>query len=243
MTTRFASFLIGTIAFAADDVERVFRFANTPNVRAVQELSTVVRSIGEIRHAYADGAAQTLTVRAPQEQVTLAEWVIKELDRPPAEHAPATFEIRSPDGTPQTIRVLYVPPAADMQQAQEITTLVRSIGEIRHAFLYSSTGAMALRGSPDQIALAEWLLTEVAKNGRSSEAREFRLDGKGEDVVQVFHLSEAYTVERLQEIAKRTRTATQLRRLFTFNATRAIAARGTADQISTAERMLREHSR
>lgn len=243
MTTRFASLLIATTTFAADDVERVFQFANTPTVRAVQEISTVVRSIGEIRHAYADGAARTLTVRAPQEQVRLAEWVIKELDRPRAEHAPATFEMRSTDGTPQIIRIFYVPPASDLQQAQEITTLVRSIGEIRHAFLYSSTGAMALRGSPEQIALAEWLLTEVAKTGPNSEAREFRLDGKGEDVVQVFHLPEAYTVERLQEIARGTRTATQLRRLFTFNATRAIAARGTADQISTAERLLQEHSR
>ena len=243
MTLRLAGFFIAAAAFAADDVERVFRFTHTPTVQAVQELSTVVRSIGEIRQAVADGDARTLTIRAPQEQVTLAEWLIKELDRPPAAHAPATFEIRPTGGSPQIVRILYLPAVEHIQQAQEITTVVRSIGEIRHAFLYSAAGALALRGSPDQIALAEWLLTEVVKSGPSSAVREFRLDGKGEDHVQVYHLQSKYSVDQLQEIAKSTRVTTHLRRLFTFNATRAIAARGTADQLAAAARLLEVHTR
>jgi hypothetical protein len=101
--------------------------------------------------------------------------------------------MRLPDGTAQTVRVFYFP-AMERQQAQELTTVVRSIGEIRSSFLYYGARALAIRGTPAQIALTEWLLSEIPRTGPSG-ARDFQLDGKGEDVVQVFHLPSSYSVE------------------------------------------------
>jgi hypothetical protein len=220
--------------------ERVFKFVNTGSAHDAQELATTVRSIAEIRQAFADAEARSMRVQATEEQIALAEWLTAQLDRRPGSPgASSGYEMRLPDGTAQTVRVFYFP-AMERQQAQELTTVVRSIGEIRSSFLYYGARALAIRGTPAQIALTEWLLSEIRRTG-PSDARDFQLDGKGEDVVQVFHLPSSYSVERLQQITTATRTSIQIRRMFTFNATRAIAARGSADQIASAARLLAAH--
>lgn len=238
--------LIAGLALAADDVERVFRFEHTPTRESVQEIATVVRSIGEIRQAYANAEARSLTVRAPREQVELAEWVVKELDRPATPQggaSPASFVIQPPDATAQVVRIFFLPAGIEGHNLQEITTAVRSVGEIRHSFTYNAARAIAVRGTHERLLLTEWLLEELQKPNGVSAAREFRLDSEREGVVQVFHLPKVASIEKLQEIAKATRPAASVRRVFTFNDTRAIAVRGTAEQVSSAARFLADYKR
>lgn len=232
------------VGYAADDVERVFRLRYTQTPLEVQEMTTVIRSLAEIRQAYADASSRTFTVKAPQEQVAFAEWLVAELDRP-AEASGArssgTYEFPLSSGASHLSRVFYLPSTLEPQQVQEFATVIRSVGEIRHAFVYNSTKAVALRGTAEQIALAEWLIGEIMKPDQSSTPREFRLEGRGEDVVQVFHLPQKYGIAQLQEITHGVRATTQTRRMFTYNDTRAIAARGTAEQIASVERLLKTH--
>ncbi|MGH9720246.1 MAG: hypothetical protein ACRD8O_08540 [Bryobacteraceae bacterium] len=79
--------------------------------------------------------------------------------------------------------------------------------------------------------------------GQSAGAAEHRLTGVGDDVVRVFYLTRAETPQRLQEIAVQLRSMTEVRRLFTYNAHRAVALRGTADQIARADRLIKEWER
>lgn len=241
MTRRLLSFLVAGFALAADDVERVFRFEHTPTRESVQEIATVVRSIGEIRQAYANAEARSLTVRAPREQVELAEWVVKELDRPAIPQggaSPSSFVIQPASGTAHVVRIFFLPAGIEIHHLQEITTAVRSVGEIRHSFTYNAARAMAVRGTHEQLLLTEWLLEELQKPSGMSPPREFRLDSEREGVVQVFHLPKVASIEKLQEIAKATRQSASIRLVFTFNDTRGIAVRGTAEQVSSAARFL-----
>jgi hypothetical protein len=108
-----------------------------------------------------------------------------------------------------------------------------------------------LRGTAGQIALAEWLINELdqpipealAQQSPNPAAHEDRPSGTGDDVARVFYLTHAQTAQRLQEIATQVRSMTEVRRLFTYNAPRALALRGTADQIALADRLIRERDR
>lgn len=61
------------------------------------------------------------------------------------------------------VRVFYLKNATTVQELQEISTTVRSVAEIRRAFTYSAQNALLLRGTPDQIALAEKLIQDLDK--------------------------------------------------------------------------------
>jgi general secretion pathway protein D len=50
-----------------------------------------------------------------------------------------------------------------VQELQEISTTVRSVTEIRRAFTYNSQFAILVRGTADQVALAEKLIQDLDK--------------------------------------------------------------------------------
>ena len=61
------------------------------------------------------------------------------------------------------VRVFYIQNATSVQEFQEIATAVRSLTEIRRVFTYNAQHAILMRGTPDQIALAEKLIYDLDK--------------------------------------------------------------------------------
>lgn len=61
------------------------------------------------------------------------------------------------------VKVLYVNNASSVQEFQELSTAVRSILEMRRVYTYNAQKAMVVRGSADQVALAEKLLRDLDK--------------------------------------------------------------------------------
>jgi general secretion pathway protein D len=61
------------------------------------------------------------------------------------------------------VRVFYVQNSTSVQEFQEIATAVRSLTEIRRVFTYNAQRAILMRGTPDQIALAEKLIHDLDK--------------------------------------------------------------------------------
>ena len=51
------------------------------------------------------------------------------------------------------------------------------------------------------------------------------------------------TVAAFQQVATQVRTATSIRRVFTYNATMAMAVRGTAAQLAMVDQMLQDRAR
>src|SRR5258708_27866030 len=118
--------------------------------------------------------------------------------------------------------------------------MVRSIRDTRRMFTYNGPKAVAMRGTVDQAALAEWLFSELDKVVHDSAVHEYRMSGTAENVVRVFYLPHSGTVQHFQEIATSIRTTTQIRRAFTYNAPRALTLRGTAAQIAQANQLIQE---
>jgi general secretion pathway protein D len=61
------------------------------------------------------------------------------------------------------VKVFYIKNATTVQELQEMSTTVRSVTEIRRAFTYSAQNAILMRGTVDQIALAEKLFQDLDK--------------------------------------------------------------------------------
>jgi hypothetical protein len=105
------------------------------------------------------------------------------------------------------------------------------------AFTYNTARALALRGTGDQIALADWLINELLAKPTNGE---YRVPNTSDDIMQVFYLPHTATVQDFQGIANAVRTATEIRAAFTFNAQRALVLRGTVTQLALAERLIKD---
>jgi hypothetical protein len=243
ITALFASMASGQ-APAEVNLDRVFQFTYTERVQDLQEISTVVRSISEMRHVSSDTAQRSLTMRGTAAQTAVAEWLFH-VDR---QVAAAPHELRLPGGD-DVVRVFYLTNVGTLQELQEMSTVVRSITEVRKLFTYSPAKALTLRGTAAQIAFAEWLFSELdqprrtaAQRSQDSAAHEFRLSGN-DDVARVFYLTNTDTPQGIQEISSQVRSITEVRRAFVCNSQRALAFRGTASQLALAERLIKERDK
>ncbi|MBI4874339.1 MAG: hypothetical protein HY822_06885 [Acidobacteria bacterium] len=222
---------------AEQNLDRVLHFTRAATEQEFQELATVIRAVGEIRRISVDTAERSLALSGTPAQIELAEWLFNTLEQPG--RAPAMREYRPAGAGDTAVRVFLLAPARTARELQEVATVVRSIGDIRWLFTYNPVKAVTLRGTSDQMALAEWLIHAL----ESPDLREFRMPGNADDVVRVFYLAHAETPQRLQEIAVLVRKTIGIRRLFLYTAPRALAVRGTAEQMLSAERLIQEHDK
>jgi general secretion pathway protein D len=61
-----------------------------------------------------------------------------------------------------------------------------------------------------------------------------------DDVVKVFYVTNATSVQEFQEIATAVRTVAEIRRVFTYNAQRAMIVRDTVDKVALAEKLVHD---
>jgi hypothetical protein len=64
------------------DVLRIFFLAQSSVPHELQELATVIRSLGDIRWTFTYNRPMAIVIRGTRAQLALTEWLVKELDRP-----------------------------------------------------------------------------------------------------------------------------------------------------------------
>jgi hypothetical protein len=234
----------------ANDLVRVLPVTNAGSVRDLQEIATLVRSAVEVPRLFVNTAPALLALRGTEEQAAMAEWLVNAVDQQPGSRpAPAKEYRTSGGGGDDIIRVVHFANAATVQDFQEATTLVRAITAIPHLFIYNAPRIVALRGTASQMALSGWLFKELDRpanaetSGRAAEIHEYRVSGGGDDIVRVFYVPAVPTPGDLQQLAVRVRTQTAARRLFTCNARKLIALRGTTEQTAQAARLIEESTK
>lgn len=250
--------LAGPAAFgqspAPVNVDRVFHFTHSESPQDVQEIATVVRSLSEVQQASA--APDSLALRGTAAQIEMAEWLLHDLDNapvpPPPQQPAAAHEFRPAGATDDVVRVFYLDNIPTVQQFQEIATAVSATTDIRRLFTYYAPRAVAVRGTADQVAMAAWLFNEMdkpalaptpAQRSQSLASQEYRLPTGTENVVRVFYLPHLATIQEFQELVTLVRSLTDDRRVFTYWPPRAVATRGTADQIALTEWLYKQLDR
>jgi type II secretory pathway component GspD/PulD (secretin) len=226
-------------------VARVFYLAHAANVQDFQEAANAIRTVTEIRRVFTYNDGRAMVVRGTPEQMAMAERLVHELDQAePGKQSSTAGEYTV--GKDDVMRVLYVANAKSVQDFQEIANTVRTIVEIRRMFTVNTPRAVLIRSTPDQMAMAEWLLgnLDIRSGEQQNQASgEYRVPGAADDVMHVFYVANAKSVQDFQAIANAVRTATEIRRVFTYNAQRALAIRGTVNQLALAETLIHDLSR
>ncbi len=221
-----------------DDVVRVFYANHASTPQALQDMATAVRSMADIRRLFVESARRAVVVRATGEQVALAAWIVDQLNQPANTAAPGPQEYRLASG--DVARVFELAHIQTSRQLQELVTLVRSISDIQRLFIYSARRAITVRSTPERIDLASWLVSELDKPAAPQDRagrHEYRFPSGPDNMVRVFYLPPS---EDYQKMAAQVRRNAGIPRLFVYSAFGALAARGTAGQIATAERALEE---
>jgi hypothetical protein len=235
------------VSGSGDDVVRLFFLPNTATVQDFQEVATTVRTIADIRRVFTFNSRRAMAVRGTADQIAASEFLVRELDQPAtAKRADSRqYQMIDPANRGETaVRVLYLPYTATVQQFQEVATVIRTIGEVRRIFTYNTPRAMIVRGTPDQMALTAWMVSELGKPaaaGTASTTYQYPgNDRNGENLVRVFYVKDIATVLAFQQLATQIRTAAQIRRLFTYNESMALAIRGNEAQLTMAQQMLQD---
>ena len=232
----FLIFLTAALACGQATLDRTFRFQSPATDQDFQDLSVAALTVSGLKARTADVALRELSISGTSEEVRVTEWVIAELDRPAAATPPPpssvlTFDTREPDNT---IRVFYPAQISSDQDLMEVLTALRTITDVRYVGMYTSHRAIVVRGSREQIDLAEWLLAELNRES-PQESYVFPKSGRdfqsGENQVRVFRFARAKDVQQFNEVQTMIRTITDTRRVYPYVSKRAIILRGTEEQV------------
>lgn len=234
---------------AGESLVRLYFLKNAATGQDFQEIATCVRTVADIRRVFTYNAPRGLVLRGTADQLSLAEWLIGELDQPVASHTAAEHEYRMAGGFDHdegTVRIFYLTHAPTTQAFQEVATATRTIADIRRVFTYNAAKAMVVRSNPDAVALATWLVDQLDTQNtgaprQASAVYTYQTPSQDEGVaVRVFFLNHAGSVQDFQRAATQVRTTAKIRRVFTYNGPRAMVVRGTTDQLAIAEQLVKD---
>ena len=229
-----------------DSIARVFYLRNTPGPRELQEIITAMRSIFDIQRIFVYNPLHAIAVHGHQGQITLGAWLVDQLDLPEGSPAPEPHELQV-SGDKLLAHVFELTYAQTPAQLQEISTLIRSTADVWRMFAISDRRALAMRAEPERVALAAWLIKQLdlpeSPADSTPRAYTFAGDPHADDVqdqVRVFYLTRAQSDEDRAKIATAVRSNTRIRRLFIYNSIGALALRGNAEDVATAEKVIRQ---
>jgi hypothetical protein len=239
--------LAGVLALGAwgQVSNKVFYFAHVDTPQGLNEATNAVRSIGDIRDVTLDVATRSLTVKGTADQIAIAGWLTAELDNTGNLQGTRDFPIQDP--TASLAQVAYLSHVENSQYLQEVVNAVRSVTDIQRFFPMNPQKAIAIRALPDQVKVADWLLSVLDQPAGAAPGagapRELRLspaswDARSGLVVYVAGLTHQRTPKALQEVTNVVRSIANIQRCFPIVSRGYLVMRGSEDQIALANWLL-----
>jgi hypothetical protein len=122
------------------------------------------------------------------------------------------------------------------QGLKEIANAISVAAEITQASLNADAKTLTVDGTPDQVATAAWLFSELDQPAPSNQAtKEYRPAGSVNDVVRIFYQSHIQGPQNFQEIVNAVRTVPEMTKVFPYFGQNAVVMRGTDSQAAMTE--------
>lgn len=241
---------------SSDDVVKVFRLAHTPTQQGLTEMATMIRTIADVPRLFPYGSLHAIAARADAGRMSLAEWLVNELDKPDQQPGVHEMRVSLASGrdhavTDEIVKVFYPAAIKTPQELTAMVTALRTIADVQRIFPYAGSRAIVLRGQPENAALGEWLFHQLdqpagspppAAQDERAAVNEYWLPGH-DDVTRVLFLTHAATPQKLAEIAAAVRTKAGVARIFPYMATHALVLRGAPAQVADAGRLVQERDK
>jgi len=243
------SLLVGLFAFAAwgQTSEKVFYFTHLDTPQAMQEVTNLMRVVGDIRDLSPDVAKRSLTVKGTADQIAAAGWLTAEMDK--AGSATGTRDYPFNDPNAPLAQVVYLTHVDNPRDLQEIVNAIRSVVDIQRCSPMNQQKAIVMRGLPEQVKAVDWLLGVLdqpagAQTGPSATP-DYRLaegvwEARSGLVVRVAALTHIDTPQAIQEVTNVTRSLADIQRCFPILSRRVLVMRGSDDQMALVAWLLKQ---
>jgi len=117
------------------------------------------------------------------------------------------------------------------QALTEITTAIRGAAELMQASLNADAKTLTVDGTPDQVATAAWLFSELDQPAPSNRVtQEYRPAGSVNDVIRIFYQTHIQGPQNFQELVNAVRTVPEITKVFPYFGQSALVMRGTDNQ-------------
>ncbi len=246
--------------------DAVVGLANAPTADALKQMTTVVKGTADVTNLSFDEANSSFVLKSPANQLGLAEWLLRAMDkpagwRPSAEEAQnlstRQYELqpggdRLEDRWPIT-RIRYLN-TSNNRDSVEILTVVRVVAEIQRIFRFDPTGMVVFRDTPARADLGDWLISKLdvpadgkalAEQQSNPQAEIFAIaSGNGQsadDLVRVFYLDPALKLADILARTKNIRETTKTPRVFQKTSPPTIVVRGTSALLAQAQQIIEAH--
>jgi hypothetical protein len=202
--------------------ERMFTFRHAESPVTRQEVFNALRAMTDIRDGAIDGAARTIMMRGPAENLAVAEWAFHELDQPePAAGNPYAHEFR-PEGTGDAVVCVYFAgQIREPRPMQEAVNAIRSAMDLQRLSPVSGVHALAMRGTAAQAAMARWMLGAIDApspvTGQVPVTRAHAPAGVPDQVARIFFLTNVRSPQEVQELVNAVRSVAGVQRFFPLN--------------------------
>jgi hypothetical protein len=139
-----------------------------------------------------------------------------------------------------TDRTFHFAQAETTQARQEILNAIRSIGEIRYASVDLPAGMLAVRATPVQIDLAQWLFGELDRSAQPGAAESYQMAADPVPYVRTFFLVHTTGPREIQEMVNSMRSIGEIQRVVVYTPSAAVVVRGSFDQVELAAWLVRQ---
>jgi len=222
----FASLLMltaGATIVPAQTTSQTFDFTNKPSAQGLQEIATILRTVGNIKQLSVDAAASTVTVQGTADELSMTAWIVHELDQPNAQSVSSSpaqqyLVAGQSDDVIRVFHLAHISPQPP-QAMQEALTILRTVADVQKVYNYTALADLVVRGPASQIAVSEYLINslDVVKGSVTTTAEyQYQAPGQGSQVARVFYLAHATTPQSVQEILTVIRTVADIQKIFNF---------------------------
>jgi len=220
---------------STDGLVRVFYTPKIADERDAIVFINAVRVSAEVRWISRCNGVSGIVLRGTNDQLGITEWLIQQVygSDTTGNSQPQYVIANSPTGV---IRTFHLQRTTNQQGQAEMVNMLRTATELQRVAQIYIGMTVIVRGEPEKVALAEWLVNELDVAPQPF-ARERVTENKWVPVVRIFPLPQVQSTQALAELVNLTLKMTELQRVarFTGAGMKTVVAGGPGDNIALAD--------
>jgi len=225
-----------------NDVLAIFPLSPAATDPEITAVTTAIRTLADMVRLFPYKAAKAIVGRDTPEKIAAADWLVRQL-LPYDGKAPTGDSVAYPspladskaeNDTP-IVQVFRMDPKTTNAELTATVTAIRSTADLQRLFPFESGKAIIAGGASDKVAVAGWLVHELAKPPDANVIHQTIMPGLIDGVVRLFYLGQQADAAPL---AAQIRSAVGIQRVFPFGYPPAVVLRGRPDQMSTVEALV-----
>lgn len=230
---RFTLALLAAPVLFGQNASRTFHLTTVLYPAGLNEIATILRTVGGIRQIAGDPAKFNITVTGSEQDLALAAWLVEQLDSTHPE--PAEFAI---PGSNDVVNILYAANTPTQTGLNELVTSIRAVIDVPRIFTYSQPHGIVMRMTASKAPLAQWLVHQLdvaADDQNRWQPHQYSLPGTPDQEVKVVYLIHQGQPANLNEMVSTIRTVCDIQAIFTRSQPQGIAFRSTVAQAQLAD--------